>query len=151
MTLPMFIIPGLDPIDDPAATPWLARAADQALAFAGELYGERPRSHASVALAIHLAASVLWRTTDGKPCWSKLDPDVLNRELEEVPAWRHANADVFVTYYAFFAFLAKHGHLSFDAALRAQDRFLPWVSPAFERVMRAITPLASREWTDRFC
>lgn len=138
MPMPTIMIPGLRPIDDAAAAPWLERAAELALAFSREVHGEQPQSHARDVVAIHLAATVLWRATEGRPCWSKLDPEVLNDHLASVPAWQVQRLDFCVTYHAFFCFLAKHGHLSPDAAHRAQERFVPWVRPVFERLLRAI-------------
>lgn len=139
MSTPNFHVPGLAPIDDPAAIAWLEKATELALAFSREVHGDQPGSHARDVIYIQLAAHTLWRTSRGKPCWGDLDPDVLHAELCDVPVWQHAAGDAIVTYYAFFCFLGKHGHLERDLAVRAQNRFLTSVSPIFEKLIQALT------------
>ena len=139
METPFFVIPGLDPLNGPQAEAWLDRASELALAFSQEVHGELPSANAIDVVVIHLAAHALWRSTGGRPCWSKLDPDLLNVELADVAAWKLVAEQAFVSLYGFFCFLAKHGHLSHDAALRAQNRFLPWVAPAFEQLLTVLT------------
>ncbi len=118
-----------------SAQRWLDESAELALAFSREVQGERPDDNASDVLAICLAATVLGRGSDAKPCWSALDVDELLAELERLDLSPEICANVLVTVYAFYCFLAKHAHLPREAAARAQDRLVPWVRPVFERLL----------------
>jgi len=118
-----------------AAQRWLEDSTELALAFSHDVQGEHPASNASDVHAICLAAAILWRTSDGQPCWSELDADELLAELERLELQPNARDSVLIAVYTFYCFLAKHGHLPREAAARAQDRLVPWVRPVLEGLL----------------
>lgn len=126
------IIPGFTPVDDPAAQPWLEEAERHATALSTEIFGAPCPQHV---LIVHLAASVLWRESDGAPCWSQLDLAVLDEHLASTTWWSIVGDDAPLQLEAFIEHLARRGILDRVVATAVQRRLRSGMHPALARLL----------------
>ena len=133
MSTPFIWVPSLPPINDPRAEPWLDRATDLALEFYRDVNHEDDSWLGIDTAIIHIAAAVLWRTTGGKPCWSRLDVDAWLQQLSALPNWEQLQENAVMTLLAFYCFLVKFGHLTSEQAIGVVEQIEPYADPIIER------------------
>lgn len=136
MESPFIFVQGLPELQGTEAQRWLLHANKLALEFSREVNGDDPQSHATDAMIIHVAATHLWLTTGGRPCWSKLNVDGYVRRFSDLPLWECYEASAIVGLLAFYCFLVKHKHVTprqVDGISRALERL---AAPHFLRFVQ---------------
>lgn len=127
--------------DPPICTPtmptvrhWLGEADELAISCAREVLGPEGVGETTAILGVRLAACTIWRTTDGAPCWSKLDVEALCDDLTS----NHLDADTFDLVIAvvttFYGFLRDHAYLGKDEAQRIIGQLDPHIQLAVARL-----------------